>query len=90
MNNERRTQIAEAIDELSVAKEQLEKLVSDMEDAKSILEAVTDEEMEAFDNLPQSLQGAERGENMQTAIDNLNEAIEYVDSAIQSAGNAKE
>lgn len=54
MNKLRRKQIAEAIDLI--------------EQAMSILEQVKDDEQEAFDNMPESLQGSERGEAMEEYI----------------------
>ena len=47
------------------------------------LEAIKDEEEEARDNLPESLQDSERAEAMGEAIDNLEEAIEYLEEAMQ-------
>lgn len=51
MNKIRRKRLAEAIDLIS--------------QAKDILEEVKDEEQEAYDNLPESFQYGERGEQMQ-------------------------
>lgn len=59
MNKLRRRQIAAAMDLLS--------------EAMSILEHVRDEEQESFDNMPESLQGSERGEAMEEIIYNLEE-----------------
>ena len=49
-----------------------------------------DEEQEAYDNLPESLQECEKGERMSDAIDSLDHAfcsvgdtISYLDEAIQ-------
>lgn len=57
MNNCRRKRIREALDLI--------------EAAKSILDDVHDEEYDAFCNLPESLQGSERGESMEENIYNL-------------------
>lgn len=53
MNNARRTRI--------------DKLATKLSDIIEDLEALGDEEMEAFENLPESLQYGERGEAMQLA-----------------------
>lgn len=52
------------------------------------LEAVNEEEQEAFDNMPESLREGERGEKAQEALDALDsamtaivEAVDYVQSA---------
>lgn len=65
MNNNRRKQI-------SAISEQLENL-------KEAIEALRDEEQECFDNLPESLQGGERGETMEAAI----EALDYAADDLQ-------
>ena len=72
MNNERRKKI--------------EKIREDLDGLMALVEELAEEEQEAFDNLPESLQDTERGEAMQTAIDNLDnlqnsleEAGEYCD-----------
>ena len=57
MNRERRNRIAEIMDRLN-------------EIADEICE-VTQEERDAFDNLPESLQYGERGEAMEAAADEL-------------------
>lgn len=66
MNKIRRKEIARAI-EL-------------MEQAREILEAVRDEEQEAFDNMPESIQTSERGEAMEDYIYTIEEAMENLDT----------
>lgn len=66
MNKIRRKEIAKAIELMELARE--------------ILESVRDEEQEAFDNMPESLQGSERGEAMEEYIYTLEEAIEAMDT----------
>lgn len=61
MNKARRKEIARAI-EL-------------MDEAREILEAVKDEEQEAFDNMPEGLQCSERGETMEEYIGTLEEVV---------------
>ena len=66
----------------------MEKALSMIGSAKDILDEVRDEEQEAFDNLPESFQYSERGEQMKQYIDSLEEAYstledsEYVISEI--------
>lgn len=48
------------------------------------LEAVRDEEQEAFDNMPQSLQDGEKGSSMQDGISNLDDAISSLESCTDS------
>ena len=72
MNANRRKNLDEVltrIDELARMAESIR------EDVEMILE----EEQDAFDNLPESLQDSERGERMQEAIDALENALDGLD-----------
>jgi len=60
MNKARRKQIAQLL-------EQLENLKAD-------LDSILEQEQDAFDNLPESLQEGERGQASQTAIESLETA----------------
>lgn len=48
------------------------------------LEYIRDEEQEAFDNLPESIQYSERGERMEEYISSLEEALDNVGYAVES------
>lgn len=65
MNKQRRNRIAEALELIS--------------QARGILEEVKDEEQESYENLPESLQYGERGEQMQENVDSLEEFIGYLE-----------
>lgn len=67
MNKQRR----EALDK---AHTKLMTLVADLEEVMIDLENICEEEQEAFDNLPESLQGSERGERMSEIIETFEEA----------------
>ena len=69
MNNTRRKEIS--------------KISSMLEDVKFRLSVVIDEEQEAFDNMPENLQGSERGCESEEALDSMNEALDSIDSAIE-------
>ena len=69
MNNTRRKEIS--------------KISSILEDAKSRLSTVIDDEQEAFDNMPESLQGSERGCESEEAIGYLSDALDSVQSALE-------
>lgn len=56
-------------------RKELERAIELLEQAKEIIEAVTEEEQEAYDNLPESIQYGERGEAMEEIISDL----EYID-----------
>lgn len=68
MNKARRKQLEDLIEQLSVIKESIE--------------AVLEEEQEAFDNLPEGIQESERGEVMQENIDNLQTAADSLESEV--------
>jgi hypothetical protein len=65
MNKQRRNRIAEALELIS--------------QARGILEEVKDEEQESYENLPESLQYGERGEQMQENVDSLEKFIGYLE-----------
>lgn len=70
MNKNRRNAISDIYDKLI--------------DIQSDLESIRDEEQEAFDNLPESIQYSERGERMEEYISSLDEALDYVGYAVDS------
>lgn len=59
-------------------RERLFEVEAPIEEAKCIIRDIIDEEQDAYDNLPPSLQDAERGLFMQDAI----EALEELDSEL--------
>lgn len=65
MNKERRSKIAKALELI--------------DNAKTILEEVKDEEESCYDNLPDNLRESEKGETMQENVNDLNECIDYLD-----------
>lgn len=67
MNNERRKAIEKV-------QEELQQLYSKLDDLRS-------DEQDAFDNLPESLQNGDRGEQMQAAIDAIENAMSQIDEA---------
>ena len=66
MNKQRRKQIAAAIELI--------------EQAQAILEEVTAEEQEAYDNLPEGIQASERGELMEEYIYTLGSFQDALDT----------
>ena len=80
MNKERRARLNGLQDLL-----QQTGLSAAMDNLKTIrddLEGVRDEEQDAFDNLPEGLQAAERGQDMEAAIEALTEAFETLEGLI--------
>lgn len=76
MNNTRRSQITDIMEKLSSLQTSIEELL--------------EEEQEAFDNLPEGIQDSERGEAIQTAIDNLEEAVGNCEELLNNLEMAKE
>lgn len=76
MNNARRKRIDEAMKHLSLARE--------------LLETVRDEEQEAYDNLPENLQESERGQKMEEAVDSLDTAVSDLENVESSLEECKE
>ena len=68
MNNKRRKEIS--------------KIVSTLEDVRDRLSEVVDEEQSAFDNMPESIQGSDRGCDSEEAIGYLSDALDSVESAL--------
>lgn len=80
MNNARRQEIAGIINKL-------EDLLSTVQASQSVAESLVDEmesvccdEQDYFDSMPEGLQGSEKGELAQSAIDALTEANSLADS----------
>jgi len=76
MNNTRRKAIKAIMDRL--------------QDLMDDIEALKDEEQEAYDNLPESIQNSERGEAMDSAIYNLDDAAENVQLVLDALEEAME
>lgn len=62
-------------------RKRLEKVFDMLGEAQDILEEVKGEEQEAHDNLPESFQYGERGEEMEGYIEMLEETWNYLDDA---------
>ena len=63
--------------------------MEELETLKSKIEEIQNDEQEAYDNLPESLQYSERGEAMESAIENLESAYNEIDSIIDNLEEAQ-
>ena len=72
MNKARRKRLGEAFEKIG--------------EIKDILDEVRDEEQDAYDNLPESFQNSERGEEMQNYIEMIDEAYGYLEDAEPAVG----
>lgn len=68
----------------------LDEVISKIEEAKELLENLQEEEEEYRDNMPENLQGSERYEAADAAVDNMSSAVDALDEAISSIESAQE
>lgn len=73
MNKDRRGRIQAILDEIDTL--------------RSSLSDIADEEQEAFDNLPEGLQGAERGQAIESCAEGLQEAVDSLQEAVDRLTN---
>jgi AmiR/NasT family two-component response regulator len=73
MNKHRREQLGEVSDILNSLKDKFER-------AKEILEQVASDEQEAFDNLTDGLQAADRGQRMEEVAQNLQSIVDEMNN----------
>ena len=71
-------------------RKEIEKITADLEAIKERIEALQEEEQDAFDNLPESIQYGERGDKMQSAIDNLEYAADNIQDSLDNLCEASE
>lgn len=60
----------------------IEALLDRLEELQSDLEAIYDEEYEYLDNIPENLQGSERYETAEAAVENLDNALSNIQEAL--------
>lgn len=70
MNKDRRKRLTEITEQLELLKGQLESL--------------RDEEQDAFDAMPESLQGGERGQAMESAVSSMEEVADALDEVVSN------
>jgi len=71
-----------------VRRTSLQEISVKMEDLKSDIEALRDEEQEYADNMPDSLQSSEKHDTAENAVSSMDEAIEGLESAINAIGQS--
>lgn len=70
MNNKRRKALAQ--------------LITQLEECTSYLQGILDEEQDAFDNIPESLQDSDKGNRIEDAIDTMQNACDQISEATDS------
>jgi len=71
-------------------RKELDKLIYKIEEIIQDVAMYEEEEQDAFDNLPEGLQTADKGYKMEEAIDQLNEANGCLDDAVNCLRTAQE
>ena len=80
MNKDRRKEISKAVELMNNASGMLE-------EAKDILDCALSDEQDYLDNMPENLQGSEKYEVAESAVANLEEAVDAFDEIIDGIGN---
>jgi hypothetical protein len=65
-------------------RERLREALRMLTSAEQIVDVVCDKEQDCMENYPENLQGTERYEQMEEAVDSLNDALEKIDDAKSS------
>ena len=74
MNNKRRQEIRKNIESLSVI--------------SNNIDIILDEESDCLDNMPENLEGSERYEAMENAVDSLSDAVDKIEEVIGCLNDA--
>ncbi|USM11496.1 hypothetical protein vBCbaSRXM_51 [Citromicrobium phage vB_CbaS-RXM] len=85
MNKQRRKEIERIIADLTTT------IAQAVDQAKTDIEMVRDEEQDSYDNMPESFQEGEKGERAQVAIDALESAVselEEIEGSVENAVNS--
>ena len=71
-------------------RKEINQLIAELEDLKSRVESVLEEEQEYLDNMPESFQEGEKGEKAQAAIEALENTQQSIEEAIDNLNTAAE
>lgn len=67
-----------------IRRKQLEQISAKLDEARCMLEEVMNDEQDAFDSMPESLQGSERGEQMDEYIYNMQEGVDNLEDLVST------
>ena len=70
-------------------REQLTNIYTKLDDLKSALSTLQEEEQDYYDNMPESLQSSEKGELAEAASCNLEEAVYDIEEALSKIEEAQ-
>lgn len=64
-------------------RDRLSDVIASLEEAKDLLEDVKNDEQDAFDNMPVGLQCSERGSKMEDYIELMEYAVDHIDNVCE-------
>lgn len=76
MNNERRAE--------------LKKAITHLDDARTIVEQIRDDEQDSYDNMPEGLQSSSKGERLEEITDQLSETASTIEQCVTDIEQAME
>lgn len=71
-------------------RKELDKAITLLEEAKTIIESIAEQEQEKFDNLTEGLQQSERGHRFEEISSNLNDQASSIDDIISEIEDQKQ
>lgn len=71
-----------------IRRKKIRKAIETLNNVRSVVDQILDEEQDSFDNTPEALQDSEKGDKMQEAISQLEDAVDNIDDAIESLEEA--
>lgn len=71
-------------------RKEIDKARAMIEEAKGLIEAAQSDEQDYFDNMPENMQGGERGQKAEQSADALQEAADACDEVLQALETATE
>ena len=74
----------------NIRRKAIGKIQEQLDELRSTLQDVLDEEQECFDNIPENLWGSERYEKADEALENLTCAMESIEEAVDYLTEATE
>jgi len=66
----------------------LQTIINKIEELKTPLEILRDEEQDTLDNMPESIRDGERGERTESSIQSIEDALAMIDDVIENITEA--
>lgn len=76
MNNVRRDNLRKIISRIESTEQKLSKCLKDMESISSDIECIQDEEENCLSNMPENMEGCDRWNTSENAVDCLSDAVD--------------